>query len=127
MGHRQHRRTHPPVHHRRLATTRRHTLLNSYDNSHHNGSDHNAGDHNAVGDNGDHNGAGGGGNGFGDHANTGGQVTKVPVGSVDTGDGSTTAGTGLVSYLVACALILAGAGAGAGAGAAVTRRLRRDS
>ena len=71
--------------------------------------------------NGDHNGAGGGGNGRGDHANTGGQVTKVPVGSVDTGDGSTTAGTGVVPYLVAGALMLAGAAAG------VTRRLRRDS
>jgi hypothetical protein len=65
--------------------------------------------------------AGGAGNGLGDHATTGGQVTKVPVGSVDTGDGSTTAGTGAVSYLVAGALMLAGAAAG------VTRRLRRDS
>ena len=57
----------------------------------------------------------------GDHANTGGQVTKVPVGSVDTGDGSTTTGTGVVFYLMAGGLMLVGAGAGA------TRRLRRDS
>ena len=70
---------------------------------------------------GDHNGAGGGDNGLGDGANTGGQVTKVPVGSVDTGDGSTTTGTGVVFYLVVGGLMLVGAGAGA------TRRLRRDS
>ena len=68
-----------------------------------------------------HSGAGGGGNGLGDHATTGGQVTKVPVGSVDTGDGSSTAGTGVVSYLVAGALMLAVAATG------LTRRLRRDS
>ena len=86
------------------------------DNGHHNG-----GDHNTIGVKSADNGAGGGGNGLGDHANTGGQVTKVPVGSVDTGDGSDTAGIGLVYYLVAGALMLAGAGAG------VTRRLRRES
>ena len=86
------------------------------DNSHHNG-----GAQNAAAVNGDHNGAGEGGNGLGDTANTGGQVTKVPVGSVDTGDGSTTTGTGVAFYLVVGGLMLVGAGAGA------TRRLRRDS
>ena len=57
----------------------------------------------------------------GDTAGTGGQVTKVPVGSVDTGDGSTTTGAGVVLYLVGGAVMLVGAAAGA------TRRLRRDS
>ena len=86
------------------------------DNSH-----PNSGDQNAAAVNGDHNGTGGGGSGRGDHAGAGGQITKVPVGSVDTGDGSTTAGTGVVPYLLVGALMLAGAGAGA------TRRLRRNS
>ena len=61
----------------------------------------------------DHNGAGGGDNGVGHQANTGGQVTKVPVGSVDTGDGSTIPGTDVVYYLAAGALMLVGAAAGA--------------
>jgi uncharacterized membrane protein YgcG len=93
---------------------------------HHRGDNgyHNGGDHNAVSDHGGHIGAGGGANGPADQANGGGQVTKVPVGSVDTGDGST-AGTGVAYGLMAGALLLAGAGAGAGAG--VVRRLRRDS
>jgi hypothetical protein len=86
------------------------------DNSHHNG-----GAENAAAVNGDHNGAGEGGNGLGDNANTGGQVTKVPVGSVDTGDGSTTRSGVVFFYLVAGGLMLVGAGAG------VARRLRRDS
>jgi len=101
-----------------------------------NGGDHNGGDkgerhagedsHDKSGDRnaeavGDHNGAGGGVNGLGDQAGTGGQVTQVPVGSVDTGDGSTTAGAGVVPYLLAGAVTLAGVAA------AATRRLRRNS
>jgi len=101
-----------------------------------NGGDHNGGDkgerhagedsHDKSGDRnaeavGDHNGAGGGVNGLGDQAGTGGQVTKVPVGSVDTGDGSATTGTGVVPYLLGGAVVLAAAAAGA------VRRLRRNS
>ncbi|HEY0817034.1 MAG TPA: ice-binding family protein [Pseudonocardia sp.] len=93
-----------------------------HNGDHHHGGDNssdNGGDQNAGGDNGDDNSASGGGNGPSDHATTGGQVTKVPVGSVDTGDGSTT-GTDPVYYLLTGGLLLAGAGA------ALTRRLRRE-